>query len=236
MKMTLLVLWSLGYAPILGTGSTDQAAEAASISSAYQQGPVVPTPQLPAVGGIYAAPEKASIGDAPATQFNEFTSPCGDCNGGYGGDRRNGCRGCRGGSCCRDSTCDMRQHAPYAPNNHGYYYFAPYNYAMIWQHQKWIISVGGDPRNPYSRAMFIPVYEQLENTMYDPDSKPSQTLSPLVPVSKKLPELESLIKKPSEGEIPTTGPDEPTPIDTTPGVPNPPEPDPTTSGLRGSDI
>ena len=29
-----------------------------------------------------------------------------------------------------DSTCDMYQHYPYFPENHGYYYFRPYN----WEH------------------------------------------------------------------------------------------------------
>jgi hypothetical protein len=231
MKMTLLLLWSLGNAWLLDADPTGQPGEILPISLAYQRAPNDPTPPLPPVAGVNAPPayappanvpnENVSSGYAPAAQFNEFTSPCGDCNGGYGGDggygggRHGRCR-----SCCKDSTCDMFQHYPYAPNNHGYYYFAPYNYAMVWQHQKWIISVGGDPRNPYTRAMFIPVYEQFENTMYDPDLKPSQ----------------SLIKKTSEGEIPTTVPTEPIPLEPTPPVPNPPEPVPGTSSLPDSNI
>ena len=97
----------------------------------------------------------------------------------------------------------MYQHYPYQPDNHGYYYFHPYNYTAVWQQQQWIATIGGDPRNPYSRTVFIPVYEQFENTNYEPDNKPSNTLQVLPHVSKELPDLEKLLKKPEvEGDMP----------------------------------
>lgn len=205
MKLTLLLLWSLGSAPLQDVCATCQPGGVNTVDNGYQSSPYGP----------------AGMGNGPVSQFNEFSSPCGDCNGGYGGGlgRCNGRGRCK--SCCKDSTCNMFQHYPYVPDNLGYYYFAPYNYQMVWRHQQWITTVGGDPRNPYTRAMFIPVYEQFENTVYEPDHKPSQTLNTLPTISKKLPDLESLLRKP-EGDIPTNVPVDPAPPAP---VPNPPKPE-----------
>jgi hypothetical protein len=142
--------------------------------------------------------------------YGAFNSPVMDCRNGR----------CR--SCCKDSTCNMYQHFPYQPDNHGYYYFRPYNYTMVWKHQQWIANLGADPRNPYTRAMFVPVYEQFENTTYEPDHKPSSTLSVLPHVGKQLPDLETLIKAPmgDMGDVPMA----PAPgVDTTPTPAPPPE-------------
>lgn len=151
--------------------------------------------------------------------YGDFNSPCRDCRR---GGRRGNCEGndnCRDGgcNCCKDSKCDMYLHFPYQPDNHGYYYFHPYNYTAVWEHQQWVATIGGDPRNPYSRTVFIPVYEQFENTTYEPDAKPSSTLSVLPHVSKELPDLEKLLKKPeAEGDMPpaTETPEPPAPAAT----------------------
>lgn len=208
MKLTLLLLWSLGSASLHD-----------ACTSCQQTGPVVGDSYQSGLHG------PAGIGGSN-TQFNEFTSPCGDCNACNGDglgrcNRRGRCK-----SCCKDSTCNMYLHFPYEPDNHGLYYFAPYNYTMVWKHQQWITTIGGDPRNPYGRAMFTPVYEQFENTVYEPDLKPSQTLSTLPAVSRKLPELESLMRRP-DGAIPTPVPTaEPTPAAPAPATDNVTVPEP----------
>ncbi len=135
--------------------------------------------------------------------YGDLNSPCRDCRGKGGGGR-----GCK--DCCRDSKCNMYQHFPYQPDNHGYYYFHPYNYTHVWKHQQWVTTIGGDPRNPYSRAVFIPIYEQFENTTYEPDHKPSATLSTLPTISRQLPDLEKLIKGATEAAP------EPTPAEAPP--------------------
>ncbi|MDB5386773.1 MAG: hypothetical protein JWM11_2419 [Planctomycetaceae bacterium] len=211
MKLTLLLLWSLASAPLHDVCSTCQSGGVISPGNAGQGGGY----------GSSAIYGPSSIGQGPASQFNEFSSPCGDINGGYGGGGLGRCNGngrCR--ACCKDSTCNMFQHYPYIPDNHGYYNFAPYNYTMVWRHQQWITTIGGDPRNPYTRAMFIPVYEQFENTVYEPDHKPSQTLNTLPSTSKKLPDLEELLKKP-DGNIPSSVPTEAVPPAPAPAPPAP---------------
>jgi len=184
MKLTLLLLWGLASAPLQDTCASCQANGAPLGGASYQ-------------GGTYGG---APYGGT-SSQFNEFSSPCGDYSGCPGGGlgRCNSRGKCK--SCCKDSTCNMYQHYPYEPDNHGYYYFAPYNYSMIWRHQQWVTTIGGDPRNPYTRAMFIPVYEQFENTVYEPDHKPSQSLNTLPVISRPLPDLETLVKR-AEGEFP----------------------------------
>lgn len=136
------------------------------------------------VGAGYSInPQSSGFSDG----YGALNSPCRDCRG-------CGKRGCK--TCCKDSTCNMYQHYPYQPDNHGYYYFRPYNYPYVWKHQQWVANVGADPRNPYTRAMFIPVYEQFENTTYEPDHKPSSTLSTLPNIGRQLPDLEELMKAP----------------------------------------
>lgn len=218
MKLTLLLLWSLGSVPLHDACST------CAPDGAGWSGQPIP-----------AAPYHG-VGTGPVSQFNEFSSPCGDCYGGDGYGRCN--RRGRGNRPCCDSTCDMHQHYPYVPDNLGYYYFAPYNYTMVWKHQQWITTIGGDPRNPYSRSMFIPVYEQFENTVYEPDLKPSQTLSTLPNLSKPLPELDALLRRPEgAGPIPlppveadpvTPAPEAPAPEVPVPGLEAPAAPAPGT--------
>jgi hypothetical protein len=41
---------------------------------------------------------------------------------------------------------------------HGYYYFRPYHHSHIAAHQAVVAGWGGDPRNPYSNAIYRAVY------------------------------------------------------------------------------
>ncbi len=52
----------------------------------------------------------------------------------------------------------MFPHYPYFPPMHGYYYFRPYHHSHIARHQSLVAGWGGDPRNPYSNAIFQAVY------------------------------------------------------------------------------
>ncbi len=197
MKISLLLLWSL-------------------INTSLQTPSVGANCNCAAGAGSSLNGSNSGFSDG----YGALNSPCMDCrgrgrrgggdcygDGGAGGGSGNG-GGCS--RCCRDSTCDMYQHYPYQPVNHGYYYFHPYNYTHVWKHQQWVTTIGGDPRNPYSRAVFIPIYEQFENTTYEPDHKPSSTLSTLPTIMKQLPDLEKLIKGATD-EAP-----EPTPAEAPP--------------------
>lgn len=139
-------------------------------------------------------PTSTAFPDYSASQssaFTHFHSPCSDCNS--GGNSRRG--RCRGKVCCRDSTCDMFQHYPYLPKNHGFYYQQPYNYSAVWKHQQWAAQIGGDPRNPYSTAMFLPIYDQFESSAYETEQPPRNQLKTLPGLSRVLPDLESLLPK-----------------------------------------
>lgn len=195
MKTTLLLLWSLASVPLQDTCTTCQNGGPAG-ASGYAAG----------AGGFSGGHSSDAAGGGAfngqygySEAYDEFNSPCRNC-------RRGGCK-----SCCKDSTCNMYQHFPYQPDNHGYYYFRPYNYTAVWAHQQWTAQIGGDPRNPYSRALFIPVYEQFENAAYEPDHKPSNTLEVLPHVSRELPDLEKLLKKPEGEAAPTEAAPEATP-------------------------
>jgi hypothetical protein len=190
MKLSLLLLWSLVNPPLQGLDCNCQ--------GGMGQG---------GAGGAAYGLNSSNSGYSDG--YGALNSPVANYGGGGGG-------GGRCSKCCRDSTCDMYQHMPYFPVNHGYYYFRPYNYVHVWKHQQWVTTIGGDPRNPYSRALFIPIYEQFENTTYEPDQKPSSTLNTLPTISNQLPDLEKLLK----GQ--TADNPEGTPIET----PAPPAPAP----------
>jgi hypothetical protein len=80
----------------------------------------------------------------------------------------NVCRSCRGHAgplgrwCSACSPCNMPSPYHYYPDSHGYYYFRPYNFTHVPQHQAFVQSYGGDPRNPYSNVIFQDVYLQVE--------------------------------------------------------------------------
>jgi hypothetical protein len=90
------------------------------------------------------------------------------------------CHGCC--SCC--STCNMLPHYAYLPVNYGYYYFRPYNWRMIAQHQNIACSWCLDPTNPYTRVMFESLYSDL----------PRATAVVPIPDVSRDPSLESLLE------------------------------------------
>ena len=123
-------------------------------------------------------------------------APCG-CGCGYGqpcqcGEDDGCCRRCL--NRCRWSrahtTGDMYPHFAYYPQDHGYYYFRPYNYIHVFEHRARVMSWGGDPRNPYSLALFDPVYEEFRQNV--------PALAPLPgsvqPLGSHLPNLEDLLQ------------------------------------------
>ncbi len=57
--------------------------------------------------------------------------------------------------------CNMVPHTAYFPELHGYYYFRPYHYSHIRQHQEFVSSFGEDPRAPYANTIFQQVYKQM---------------------------------------------------------------------------
>ena len=52
----------------------------------------------------------------------------------------------------------MYQHYAYYPEMHGYYYFRPYNWTHLAEHQQIATEWGEDPRNPYANTLFDQVY------------------------------------------------------------------------------
>jgi hypothetical protein len=65
-----------------------------------------------------------------------------------------GCDGCNGGGCSGGCKIQMPPHYAYYPTDHGYYYDRPYNYRHVMRQQEAVTAWGGDPRNPYSNAVF----------------------------------------------------------------------------------
>lgn len=150
-----------------------------------------------------------------------FGDSCGGCCGGLLG----ACCGCCGGCCSHDcwwwllgghpekgccgmsgifgvgpcaSTCNMIYHLTYFPENHGYYYFRPYTWTHIAEHQALITSWGGDPRNPYSHELFDRMYASggiAPPTVIDRENR--------LPSRRALPSLEQMIRRP---ENPITEP------------------------------
>ena len=70
------------------------------------------------------------------------------------------------------NVCNMPQHYPYEAVM-GYYYFRPYNYRHIAEHQRAVTVWGGDPRNPYSNDLFKSVYAEMEAMPWT-DSAPGE--------------------------------------------------------------
>ena len=57
----------------------------------------------------------------------------------------------------------MPPHYMYFPQNHGNYYFRPYNYHTILHQQQSVGRYGGDRRNPYDNSLFEQLYEEVNN-------------------------------------------------------------------------
>ncbi len=101
--------------------------------------------------------------------------------------------GSRCGRCCRfahlHSTFDLYPHYAYPPEHHGYYYYRPYNYVHVLEHQSSVIRLGGDPRNPYSVRMFDAI--ERDFALRHPQIVvPEETLR----LDERLPLLEDLLR------------------------------------------
>lgn len=84
----------------------------------------------------------------------------------------------------------MYPHYAYYPQHHGYYYFRPYNWMHVLEHQSRVLGMGGDARNPYSVAMFGGIYEDFEERFPPIVNPPAGTVQPL---GSQLPNLEALL-------------------------------------------
>ncbi len=91
------------------------------------------------------------------------------------------------------TTGDMYQHYAYYPQYHGSYYFRPYNYTNVLEHQETIVCLGGDRSQPYSVAMFDSIYE----TYYElnPVITPVVLDRETIPGASQLPVLEDLLSE-----------------------------------------
>lgn len=95
------------------------------------------------------------------------------------------CRGCLSNWCkwhWMDSTCDMYPHYAYYPENHGYYYYRPYNWEHYGQDTPRMLGLGYAA--PYSEDGFR-------------ELKPTAVVQQpvLAPRRKSLPKLEELLQK-----------------------------------------
>jgi hypothetical protein len=101
--------------------------------------------------------------------------------------------GSRCGRCCRyahlHSTFDLYPHYAYPPEHHGYYYYRPYNYVHVLEHQSSVVRLGGDPKNPYSVRMFDAIERDFE-LRYPQIVEPEAALR----LDERLPLLEDLLR------------------------------------------
>ncbi len=160
---------------------------------------VAPVPPPPAIdeGASYGGPVVAQPMEMPPTpSFTEATGPadwvgsaelgagCPNCYGCPCDDDDDGC--CL---CGPDSPCDLYPHYAYYPQHHGHYYFRPYNYQTIFEHQQWATCAGLDPRNPYSNKIFCMALAGFEQ-VYRPENAP---IGSALPNGNGLPQLEELL-------------------------------------------
>ncbi|MBI1348143.1 hypothetical protein GC163_17855 [bacterium] len=119
------------------------------------------------------------------------------CDAGTGCPHCQGAGGCptcmyqkNDGCLCKlNSTYDLYPHYAYYPRYHGYYYFRPYNYQTIAEHQQFAACIGLDPRMPYSLSGFDRIYAGFPQK-YPRDRSP---LTSTMPTGSGLPQLEDLI-------------------------------------------
>jgi hypothetical protein len=86
----------------------------------------------------------------------------------------------------------MYPHFPYYPQDHGYYYFRPYNYVHVNAHIGQVMAFGGDPQNPYSVSIFDSIYEayyQQNPRVIEPP------IGSVQPIGSSLPMLEDLLRR-----------------------------------------
>jgi hypothetical protein len=104
------------------------------------------------------------------TAASETVIGC-EAAGGACGDGCNGSCGCGDGcgdGCglmrydLRRAPTNMVPHFPYDAQPKTYYYFRPYNWMHIHQHQGEAAVWNAPPGNPYSNKIFQDVYESIE--------------------------------------------------------------------------
>lgn len=110
--------------------------------------------------------------------------PCG-CDDGCFDRCRNRCAWSKA-----HTTGDMYPHFPYYPQDHGYYYFRPYNYMHVHEQAGQAMSMGIDPGNPYSNSIFDSIYEGYY-AQNPPAADPP--LGSVEPIGSSLPMLEDLL-------------------------------------------
>lgn len=59
------------------------------------------------------------------------------------------------------SPGNMPMHIPYVHKYSEYYYFRPYNWFHIREHQEEVLNYGGDARHPYTNRVFADVYKEF---------------------------------------------------------------------------
>lgn len=107
-----------------------------------------------------------------------------------------------GRRCCRDgcgricwtTTGDMHPHYAYYPRFHGYYYYQPYNYIHVLEHQYQALSLGGDPRAPYHNRQFERVYERHAAARYEESDASTYYIPLLHRASEPLPDLQDILE------------------------------------------
>lgn len=62
------------------------------------------------------------------------------------------------------SPGNMPLHIPYIAEPKNYYYFRPYNWFHIRDHQQEVMLYSGDPRHPYANEVFQQVYQNFDET------------------------------------------------------------------------
>ena len=82
----------------------------------------------------------------------------------------------------------MPPHYPYAPVNHGNYYFVPYNYTTVLKQKAYAQMQNQDPRQPYIAGTFASSYATVIG-----DKEKDDFVEDYVRPTKGLPDLEVIL-------------------------------------------
>ena len=86
--------------------------------------------------------------------------------------------------CPCHSPGDMTQHVPYLAHPKNYYYFRPYQYFHIADHQREVANYGGNPKHPYANRLFERVYSRTVDH-YDELEDEAEPITPLRPLRRR---------------------------------------------------
>jgi len=98
--------------------------------------------------------------------------------------------------CCCRTTGDFYPHYAYPAPYFGYYYFRPYNWIHVAEHQGAAARWGLDPRIPYSHELFNRLYASLP---VEPPARFNPRRAGSLPRSRQLPNIEELLDEKPEG-------------------------------------